>query len=233
MQGAKTAVRSRPSLRDWIVQHDESWIFVAAYIGLAVILSTMISLFWLVAVVGVHFAFEWIRQRRLNPGAVTVLPEVMWELKLDFALILFAFVVTLYMDVVLGVAGLGAATRLASATRIGTIARAGVRFQGLERALRGIVLSADDVAQAVTRALGRKSRGPADSAAPAVAPATAASGSVWGSWTLPWTRGDWLTVLFGLACIPLLLATPWLTEHTSASALASLVQELHPFPGRN
>lgn len=51
---------------DWVIRHDDSWLFTVLHIGLAVVLSIWIGLFWLVAVVVVHFAFEIVRQRSLN-----------------------------------------------------------------------------------------------------------------------------------------------------------------------
>ncbi len=45
-------------LRRWLVMHDDQWTFIVPYIGLAVLLSALISLFWLVVVVAVHFALE-------------------------------------------------------------------------------------------------------------------------------------------------------------------------------
>ena len=53
-------------LRDWVLNHDDSWIFIILYVGLAVVLSLWISLFWLLVVVAGHFVLEWIRQRHIR-----------------------------------------------------------------------------------------------------------------------------------------------------------------------
>jgi len=135
-------------LRAWVLNHDDSWIFIILYVGLAVVLSLWISLFWLLAVVAGHFVLEWIRQRHIRDAGV--LPQVFWELKLDIALILFALVLTLYLEVVFGILGLQAAGRAGAIARVG--ARGGSRFAAWERTLRGLLLSADDAAQ-VARAI--------------------------------------------------------------------------------
>lgn len=76
--------------RRWILEHDDSWVFTGLYVGLAVVLSIWISLFWLVAVVAGHVALEWVRQRHYDPEPAGVPARIAWELKLDFGLVLFA-----------------------------------------------------------------------------------------------------------------------------------------------
>jgi len=245
-------------LRDRIVNHDDSWIFVILYVGLAVVLSIWIGLFWLLVVVAGHFVLEWIRQRHVRDAGV--LPEVFWELKLDIALVLFALVLTLHMEVVFGIVGLQAAGRVGTIARVG--ARGGSRFAAWERTLRGLLLSADDAAQ-IVRALvmRRPSRGNAAGEAAAAAVVRASDGGQaevdahrqgpaatcadtpvkeptvveagagrWGSWTGHWSMGDWFAVGLGVACVALILLAPWLTSHDYASMLATLGKELRPFP---
>ena len=245
-------------LRDWIINHDDSWIFIILYVGLAVVLSIWIGLFWLLVVVAGHFVLEWIRQRHVRDAGV--LPEVFWELKLDVALVLFALVLTLYLDVVFGILGLQAAGRAAAIARVG--ARGGSRFAAWERTLRGLLLSADDAAQ-IARAIviRRPSKGNATGEPSAGAVARASDGGQaevvahwqgpaaapvdapvkeptvvepgagrWGSWTGRWSKGDWFAVGLGVACIALILLAPWLTSHDYASVLATLGKELRPFP---
>jgi nucleoid-associated protein YgaU len=115
---------------------------VAVYIGLAVVLSIVLSLFWLVAVAGLHFVLEYMRQARLRTTAADVVTHALWEIKLDIALVLLALAMALYMNVVLGVLGLQSAARAAAATRI-------TRFAAWERNLRAIVLLGDDVARVI------------------------------------------------------------------------------------
>jgi hypothetical protein len=139
--GYLEAIPALDPVRAWIVEHDQSRVFLVLYIGLAVVLSLWISLFWLVAVVGAHLVLELIRQSHLQIGARRIVLESAWELKLDVALVLFALALSLYMETVLGVVGLQGAARLGSASR------AAARFASWERVLRGVALSADDAAQ--------------------------------------------------------------------------------------
>lgn len=208
-----TAGRRRSAVMDWIIHHDDSWLFIGCYIGLAVVLSIVISLFWLVVVVGVHFAFEWVRQRTVARNIGGVLARALWELKLDIALVLFALALTAYMNVILGVAGLGGAARLGI--------QAGARSAGWSRVLRGILISLDDAAQvarvAVTREAGSDDE-PASPAAATVAP--------WRRWTL----GDHIGIWLGVICLALIVIAPVLTDHDVASLLSALAADLHPFP---
>lgn len=131
----------------WIHTHDDSTVFTVLYIGLALVLSIVLGLFWLVVVVALHGLLEILRQRRLHPWWPGVLSRTLWELKLDIGLILFAFVVTLYMDVVLGVAGLNAALRAGT--------RGCARVLAWQRGIRAAALSLDDAAQVARTGGGR------------------------------------------------------------------------------
>ncbi len=142
-QAEGSSAEPKGHVRSWILNHDETWTFTVFYIGLALVLSMFISLFWLAAVVAIHAAMEWYRQRAESRSRV--MSRVFWEIKLDVALILFAMVVSVYMDFFLGIAGLGQAARLGA--RAG--ARMGTRMAGWQRALRGALLSMDDAAQVV------------------------------------------------------------------------------------
>jgi hypothetical protein len=211
---------------DWIVEHDESKLFLVLYVGLAVVLSIWISLFWLVAVVAVHFGFELIRQARHQETARAMVLEALWEVKLDIALVLFALALALYMELVLGVVG------LQGAARIGAASRAATRFAGWERAIRGVLLSLDDAAQVIRATVMKRARA-ADAPttygdAPAPAPAGPTAG--WGSWGGGYGAGAWISLGLGVACLVLLFAAPWLTPHTAETALATLAAELRPLP---
>lgn len=203
-------------MRQWIIDHDDSWLFVIAYIGLAVVLSIWISLFWLIAVVAVHGMLEWVRQRHDDSEIRGVLARVLWELKLDIALVLFALVVTVYMEIVLGIAGLSGAARIGLA--------GGARFAGWQKVIRGVLLSLDDAAQLGRAALRRGNGGES------VADGAVEDRSIWGGWTGQWAIGDWLSLFLGIASAGLLLMCPWITDHTFASMLSEIAQELHPFP---
>lgn len=120
----------------WIHRHDESWLFVLSYVALAVLLSIFISLFWLVAVVLVHFVFELIRQSATHQTKPRIMGEAAWEVKLDIVLVLSALVLALYMDAILGILGLRSAAQLSVAAK--TSAQASVRAGGWGQALRGL-----------------------------------------------------------------------------------------------
>jgi hypothetical protein len=239
------------SLGAWIIDHDNQKLFVIFYIGLAVVLSIWVSLFWLVAVVAVHLLFELVRQHTLHARRREVLAEALWEVKLDLALIFFALALSLYMDILLGAVSLGLGARLAALSRTGRFARlfqagarAGTRFAGWQRLIRGFLLSMDDLAQ-VARALGRRGKRPeaalagAESAGTegstqvdAGGPQDVTSGSIWGSWAQPWSRGDWFVVLFLAACLLSIFAAPALTQQPWEAAMSTLKAELAPFPAR-
>jgi hypothetical protein len=223
---------NRDALRDFIAHHDDRWLFVVVYITLAVVLSIVLSLFWLVAVGALHFVLEYLRQTELRRDRADVLSHAMWEVKLDVALILLALALALYMDVILGVLGLQSAARAAAATRI-------TRFAAWERNLRAIVLLADDVARVIQIGYTRLLRRPAATIVLASvdggeAAVTAAGGGVSGprSFRDPWTPGDRFTVALLGACILLILAAPVVTEHSWGGATVALLEQLHPFPAR-
>ncbi len=229
MKSPETAA-PQTSLRAWIINHDESRAFIVAYIGLAVVLSAFVSLFWLVVVVGVHFVFEYIRQRHLAAASGRVWRSALWELRLDLALIVFAMVIALYMEYVIGVAGLRLAPRLGRAVTAGS--RGTARFAAWSRVLRAILLSLDDAAQVVRAAVMRRSRKDAQEV-PATtleederdAPSGQAAVKQKG-----WGLGDWFIALFFGLSVGLLLLTPALTDHSVMSALQAMVRELHPLP---
>jgi hypothetical protein len=211
-------------LLQWIIDHDDSWLFIGSYVGLAVVLSIAISLFWLLVVVAIHGVFEWIRQS-YSPyrDRWSVVARVGWELKLDVALLLLALVLAVYMDVILGAAGLGSAARLGIQT--------GARFTGWQSILRGVLLSVDDAAH-VVRAIGRSARGcikPANE--DTAVPTPVSIPRRWGGWQQSrWGVGDWLAMALLAACTVLMLLSPWLSPYDSGEILAVLAEELHPWP---
>jgi hypothetical protein len=211
-------------LLDWVRSHDESWLFVGLYIGMAVVLSVWLSLFWLVAMVAVHFGFELVRQRSLRGGQGGVVHYALWEVKLDIALTLLAFALTLYMDVVIGVLGLQSAARAGAAA-----ARVGARAAGFERAIRGIVLSIDDLLQVGRAATMRRSRGgptPIEAAGEAALDARLAAPQP----GLSWGPGDRLSIGLAAGCVLLILLAPHVTDHSYGSAMGVLAAQMVPFP---
>jgi hypothetical protein len=137
-----------------VLFHDDSKLFVFAYVGLAVVLAIWLGLFWLAAVVGVHFLIELVKQHHYDPRPLPILTRSLWELKLDIGLVVFGLVIAVYMGIILGAAGIGAAARVGAQAA----ARAGI----WQRALRGILLTVDDVALVVkTRSIASGRNGPA------------------------------------------------------------------------
>jgi hypothetical protein len=218
-------------VRRFIIEHDDKWLFTVLYIGAAVILSIWISLFWLIAVVGVHFAFELVRSRHRGRAWAPALALATWEIKLDIALVFFALALGVYMDVLLGVAGLQGAARVGA--NAGRAIRGGTRFAVWERVLRGILLTVDDAAQvarAAARARGKKNDESDEDDTSDEAPETKDEQAEVSPWRSRWGLGDRLTIGFGLACLALLLVAPWLTEHDAPAVVSILGDELHPWP---
>jgi hypothetical protein len=234
LSGAPSSDRPIGRALQWVVDHDEKIVFTLAYVTLAVVLSVWISLFWLLVVVGVHFLLELVRQRHLHARPGTVLLEAAWELRLDVALVLLALVVALYMELILGVAGLQGVARAGQASRVVA------RFSGWERTIRGIMLSVDDAFHLV-RFAGRRRGGapaaPAPEAAPGSAPRvgewsapSAPAVGRWGSWSGPWSTGAWLTLVLAGVSALLIVLSPALTGHGTGGVIQILSSELRPFP---
>jgi hypothetical protein len=211
-------------LRRWILEHDESWLFVGVYITLAVVLSIWISLFWLVVVVAGHFALEFVRHRHVDPWPPGVIVRALWEIKLDIGLVLFALVIGIYMEFILGIAG------LSSAARAGL--QSGARFAGWQRAIRGVLLSVDDAAQlgrAVVRSENNVNDSEADESTLSHRGLWGRRGR-WGGWTARWSLGDRLSISLSIISITLILLAPLLADQTFAETWSIILEELHPYP---
>jgi hypothetical protein len=140
---ASTGAPQPPTLREWVRTHDERWLFVVLYLGLAVGLSIFVSLFWLVVVAALHFALELFRQRHYRADRRSVVLHALWEVKLDAGLVLLALTLVLYIEVVLGILGVQSAARAAAVSRAG--ARMGTRAAAWERNLRTFLLTVDEM----------------------------------------------------------------------------------------
>lgn len=230
---------SGSALRRWIVEHEDRSSFLFLYIAAAVVLSLVISLFWLVFVVALHLFFELVRFSTHEDRPARVLQEALWEVKLDVALILVALTLAVYIDAMFGVLGLSTAARAAGAS---------ARFLALERAVRGILISLDD-ALLVVRGVLKKMAGrsgtarlAADEKAEApTGPGRAnerprpshSHGNEGGdrpSWRGRWKPLDWTTFAIVALCLALFAAVPSLTGHDHSSALQAMAEELHPWP---
>jgi len=214
---------ARRPVREWILHHDDRWSFTIAYVGSAVVLSIWLGLFWLGVVMAAHGALEWIRQRAADPAFPGVLARVTWEMKLDAALFLFALALAVYMDVVLGAAGLGGASRMVAHTASRGL-RSGARLAGWVRTLRGVLLSLDDAALLAKAAVGG---GSAD-AAKGQGQVDQDEGHPLRPWR-SWGTGDHVAVWMGAVFLLLILVAPWVLPDGSVWEVANtILQELHP-----
>jgi hypothetical protein len=215
-------------IRRFIIEHDDKWLFTVLYISAAVILSIWISLFWLLVVVGVHFAFELVRSRHRGRAWGSALSLATWEIKLDIALVFFALALGVYMDLLLGVAGLQGAARVGA--NAGRAIRGGTRFAVWERLLRGILLSVDDAAQVGRAAMRARRKNDEPGEDDGEIAAEHLDDERPSPWRSRWSLGDRLTIGFGLACALALPLAPWLTDHDTAGVVSILGDELHPWP---
>lgn len=203
----------------WIREHDDRLSFVVLYIGGAIILSIWLNLFWVIVLMLAHFALEIVRGHLLD--ARRPLLHALWEVKLDVALVLFALVVALYAEHVLAVLGLGQAARAGQAATRGV--QFASRFAVIERALRVIVLTMDDVARLVQAAF--KFRGKKTATAPQLAAAPSEGpASPEGLQT-----GDVVTLAFGAVCLALILLMPTLLGTSPDDVGRMILEEVSPY----
>ncbi|WP_072394081.1 hypothetical protein [Hyphomicrobium sp. CS1GBMeth3] len=202
----------------WIRDHDDRLSFVVLYIGGAIALSVWLNLFWVIMLMLGHFALEIARGYLLD--AKRPLTRALWEVKLDIALVLFALVVALYSELVLGLLGLGQAARAGQAVRG---LQAATRFGVIERALRIVVLTADDALRLVQAAMKFRNRS-AEQATPTSAPIAAPQDDTDDSIG----AGDIASLAFGALCLLLILLAPQFTESTPDDIANQLLQEISP-----
>lgn len=205
----------------WVIEHDEKWIFTALYIGLSVILSILISLFWLLFVVLLHAVLEWIALTA--KGEDRRIPKILWHLKLDFGLVLFALCLGLYLELLFGLVGLGSATRAAAQT--------GGRVLAWQKSLRAILLTLDDLAQ-IAKALAARRPSPpaAQTESSTLAPITTPSLDDAPPWRKPLGTGDYISLILLITCTLLILLSPLFHEQGVQDVLTILASELHPWP---
>ncbi|HMP41343.1 MAG TPA: hypothetical protein PKA05_13245 [Roseiflexaceae bacterium] len=227
-------------MRSWIQEHDDSAIFNVLYIGLALILSITLGLFWLVVVVTLHGLLEIVRHYQQSASWRFAFAEALWEIKLDVGLILFAFVLALYLDTIFGLAGLSAGGRMA-AQAAGRVSQAGNRALLWRNLIRTFFLALDDIAlalRAVVSKLAGKPAAPPVPAAPlgivaashttADATPTAFPQSSWR--VLPYRKGEYAALAFTGACLVLIGVAPFLTDQSYSAIWATILHELRPFP---
>jgi hypothetical protein len=176
-------------------------------------------LFWLLVVVAAHAALEWYVHWREHPSVVHTGARVAWEIKLDLALILFALALAVYMDYIMGAAGLSAAAR-AGARGV----QATGRMIAWQRGLRAVLLTLDDAAQVTRAAISSGQK--AAAAVPALEPPKHG----WGGWVAPWSLGDRVSIAIGAVCLIALAAAPAATGLSASEIVTKLAAELHPWP---
>ncbi len=111
----------------WIVEHDEKRLFVLGYVGLTLLLTIGISLFWLIFLVLVHFSFEMIKKYYDGAGETCrIIAWAIWDTKFDFALITMALVLVTFTEISFGIAGIAGLSRFS-----GVMAR----FSGASRGI--------------------------------------------------------------------------------------------------
>ena len=197
--------------RRWLLEHDHRLSFTVLYISLALVLSMAISMFWLVAVVAAHGVIEYWTLGKLGP-ADRRLGRTLWHIRLDIALVLAALWLGLYIDLLFGIAGLGAAAR--------TGAQVSARIVAWQRTIRGVLLSVDEAALAAKAAFGGQSE--------ADGPRRRREAPL--PWREPWSWGDRLTIASSVLLFALILLTPVLTDHSTVEAIRLLAEDLHPWP---
>ncbi len=216
----------------WVIHHDDSLWFNVFYIGLAVVLSIWLGLFWLVAVVGVHGVFEIYRQHLLGRRPANALLETLWELKLDIGLIIFALWLGVYLDFIFGIAGLSAGAR--AAANVGSrAAQTGARAAVWQRFIRGFFITLDDVGLAL-KAMGRRrsKKEKIDEVQEVIIQASEddTAPEQGSSWSKKYTTGDWLALLFCGIFLLLILLAPLLTDKSGIEVLRMIAEDMKPFP---
>ncbi|MFA9479644.1 hypothetical protein ACERK3_15250 [Phycisphaerales bacterium AB-hyl4] len=204
-------------VRRWVIAHDQSWLFTIGYIALAVGLSVWVSIFWLLVVVAVHFAFEWIKQGWLgHRGFARRVSWALWDMKLDVALVIWAFALLAYTQVEFGIAGLSGAGRMSIM---------GLRLGPMMQSVRGLLpLPWQQTIMAgritATRNVDHYYSIPAHDAE--------AAGPDF-PWQQKWSWWDHSTVWFTLMNVAAVLIAPWLTDQTFGEMFAALAEALHPW----
>lgn len=232
----------------WIVLHDRSVVFALLYVSLTIFLSVYVSYFWLVALVGLHLALEWLKKGYLGyAGGWHRAAWTVWDTKFDIALVFLALTLLSYTGVGAGVAGAQSATRvgllggrlsalgarvspiLARFARAGVVLRAmGIRAVDLFFSARVILFRKADMARASKEEafLEQDASAGEDAEAPEI------SGKIPAH--LPWQRAlggyGWFAIILVVVNTIAVFAAPVVTEHTYPSLLDALATKLHPLP---
>lgn len=229
----------------WVADHDNKKVFIVLYISISLVLSIAISLFWLLFAVLIHFLFELVGQSQKQVNGKSVLLESLWETKLDFALVMFAWWLAIYLDFIFGVAGIGAAARVGAqtASRAGQVGgkavEASARMAAWSRIIRAVLLSLDDLGnalKAIYQSRARKNQveeestgkipeqklDPPDETGSLVTHSS--------SWIAKWKAIDYIGVVLFCLCFFLILLAPKLIGVSLPEIIGITVKEFHPWP---
>ncbi|MCH8474892.1 MAG: hypothetical protein LAT55_06660 [Opitutales bacterium] len=113
--GRRSLWGDRNVLLRWIIDHDDKRAFLIGYVGLTILLTIGISLFWLFFLVGVHLCFECLK--KIEDGALgwkRVLAFALWDIKFDVALLSMAMVLLVVTEIRFGLAGIAGFARFNS-----------------------------------------------------------------------------------------------------------------------
>lgn len=222
----------KEKIHKWVDEHDDRWSFIIFYVGISVLLSVFMSLFWVALLMLAHLGLETVRHLML--GMDRPFLRALWRVKLDIGLVLLAVVIALYADTVMAALGLGYSARVAQATRSSQLV---TRFAVVQRGLRVFMMTADDMtrlAHALWRAVTGKRGNIAEAVAGAAIPVPHDHDDpaiLRTRGTVPWrqpTRGDWASIGFGALCLTLVILTPVLTAHDAAAMVAVLAAQFTP-----
>lgn len=193
----------KEKLKSWVITHDEKTLFTILYIGLSVVLSIYISLFWLVVIVGIHALMEYISLKYKNTE--NILFELFDHMKLDFALITFALFLSIYMEAVFGLLIAKYGTRFAS-------------FIAYQNTFRAILMSLDDLAQAIKAlfSIKNKNKTPLEIRSEKVSKKN--------------TTSDYIVFILLFSSIIGILFSPYILDMEVMDIIKKLSLELTPFP---
>ncbi len=204
-------------IRRWIPGHDDSTAFLVGYVALSIVLTLAISLFWLVALVFVHFVFEAIKKHHDGArGTPRIVAWAAWDIKLDLLLLTIAFLLLVYTHVSFGIAGLGALTGGTRSLRL-------VSLKDLFLAVRIACVRKLDRRE-IRRRRARAAEVPSERAR---AERIAAAG--W-PWRADWTATDKLALFLIGANLAAIGLGFHLAEESPRAVLVLLGDALHPWP---
>lgn len=183
-----------------------------------------------------------ITQSRKQKALMSVFMESLWETKLDFALVMFAWWLAIYLDFIFGVAGIGAAARVGAQAASRTSQVGGKVIQGSARAtawgriIRAILLSLDDVGNALKSVYQSKASKVRHKPKPdrnienTKLDALCQKPTTTSSWIAKWKIIDYVGVLLFFICLILIGLAPFLIGVELKEIYRITIDEFHPIP---